>query len=73
MTEELYDWLKREYIYSNIKKYHKYFKIWIANITESQIIGFSEQMARQKSHCMGYDRWDIISKINLNKYKDMQL
>ena len=24
MTEELYDWLKREYIYSNIKKYHKY-------------------------------------------------
>ncbi len=71
MTEELYDWFKREWIYSNIKKYHKYFKIWIKNITESQILGFKEQMIRQKSHCMGCDRWDILSKIDLNKYKDI--
>ena len=37
MTEELYDWLKREYIYSNIKKYHKY-QIGIVLYIEINII-----------------------------------
>ena len=69
MTDELYDWLKREWIFSNVKKYHKYFKTWIENITEAQIIGYKNQMIRQKNHIQGYDRWDILSKIDVTKYK----
>ena len=40
MNEELYNWLEKMFMYSNIQKYRKYFKEWVDNITESQIIGF---------------------------------
>lgn len=47
MTDELYAWLEKEFKYSNHKKYHKYFKEWVDNINEAQIIGFKEQMIGQ--------------------------
>ena len=40
MNEELYNWLEKMFMYSNIPKYRKYFKEWVDNITESQIVGF---------------------------------
>jgi hypothetical protein len=40
MNEDLYNWLEKMFMYSNIRKYRKYFKEWVDNITEGQIIGF---------------------------------
>lgn len=71
MDKELYDWLKREFIYSNLPKYHKLFKVWVSNINKDQIDGFTKQMAIQKEKLIGSERWDIISQINLSKYKNM--
>ena len=44
MNEELYSWLEKMFIRSNISKYRKYFHEWIENITEDQIIGFQRMM-----------------------------
>ena len=44
MTKELHDWLEKEFIMSNHKKYHKYFKEWINNLTNDQINGFNDLM-----------------------------
>lgn len=71
MNDELYNWLKREFIYSNLPKYHKYFKQWINNITPDQIVGFNKQMISQKEKIIGSDRWAILSEINLSKFKDI--
>lgn len=43
MNKELYNWLEMRFRKDNHKKYHKYFDLWISNITESQVIGFSKQ------------------------------
>ena len=40
MNEELYNWLERMFMFSNIPKYRKYFKEWVDNITDDQISGF---------------------------------
>lgn len=45
MNEELYNWLEKMFMHSNIKKYRQYFHEWIENITEDQIIGF-ERMSK---------------------------
>ena len=39
----LYDYLEKEFYYSNIKKYRKYFKEWVNNLTKDQILGFEKQ------------------------------
>jgi hypothetical protein len=44
MNEELYNWLEKMFMFSNIPKYRKYFKEWIDNITEDQVIGFRRMM-----------------------------
>ena len=44
MEKELYNWLEIHFYKDNIKKYHKYFKEWILNLTDNQIIGLKEQM-----------------------------
>lgn len=37
----------------NHRKYHKYFDLWISNITESQMIGFSKQMYHDVNNILG--------------------
>ena len=44
MTKELHDWLEKEFSMNNHKKYHKYFKEWIKNLTNDQINGFNDLM-----------------------------
>lgn len=45
MNKELYDYLEQEFRYCNMKKYYdRFFELWINNITENQIIGFTKQM-----------------------------
>ena len=44
MTKELHDWLEKEFYFNNHKKYHKYFKEWIDNLTNDQIKGFQDLM-----------------------------
>lgn len=44
MNEHLYQYLERTFYRDNIKKYHKYFTIWIANLTTNQLIGFQHMM-----------------------------
>lgn len=44
MSSELYLWLKDQYLKSNIKKYHKYFEEWVANLTPIQVLGFEHNM-----------------------------
>lgn len=41
MEEDLYKWLEKQWLLSNNRKYHKYFKEWIDNITENQIFHFN--------------------------------
>lgn len=44
MKEETYKWLEEMFMRSNIPKYRKYFKEWIENITEDQVVGFERMM-----------------------------
>ena len=44
MNDELYKYLEKSWRYGNHKKYQKYFKEWVNNITESQIEYFLIQM-----------------------------
>ena len=44
MTKELHDWLEKEFNMNNHKKYHKYFKEWVKNLTNDQINGFNDLM-----------------------------
>lgn len=43
MSEVLYEWLKKRWMYDNHKKYHKYFDMWVQNITEVQKDYFEKQ------------------------------
>lgn len=44
MTTKLYEWLRSEFYKSNHNKYKHLFEIWVSNITQAQIDGFSKQM-----------------------------
>lgn len=44
MTEELYDYLLKEWRFNNHPKYLKYFELWISNISENQIFHFNRMM-----------------------------
>ena len=44
MDDVLYAWLERMFNYSNVPKYRGYFKEWVDNITEDQIVGFRRMM-----------------------------
>lgn len=37
MTTELYEYLKKDFYNNNISKYHKYFEMWVNNLTTNQI------------------------------------
>ena len=40
MTEILYNYLRERFYKNNHDKYHKYFKKWVANLTDSQLYYF---------------------------------
>ena len=44
MEKDLRDWLEIQFYRNNINKYHKYFKEWVDNLTDNQILGLREQM-----------------------------
>lgn len=53
METELYEWLRKEFYYSNVNKYKRYFEGWISNIVPSQVDGFREQMYRKENNILG--------------------
>ena len=46
MNGKLYNWLQKQFYWSNHTKYRKYFEIWVNNFTQAQITGFTHQMER---------------------------
>ena len=50
MNDELYDFLEKYFYEINHVKYRKYFKEWIKNITDNQIIGFTNMMFAVKNN-----------------------
>lgn len=50
MTTKLYEWLRSEFHKSNHSKYKHLFHIWVNNITQSQIDGFSKQMYNKENN-----------------------
>ena len=44
MNIELFTWLQNEWKLCNLPKYQKYFTIWVNNLTENQILGFTKEM-----------------------------
>lgn len=49
MNKELYDYLENEWKYNNHNKYQKYFKQWVSNLTEHQIIYFESHKVGKMS------------------------
>lgn len=49
MTTKLYEWLRSEFYKSNHAKYKHLFEIWVSNITQAQIDGFSKQMDNKEN------------------------
>lgn len=49
MTTKLYEWLRPEFYKSNHNKYKHLFEIWVSNITQAQIDGFSKQMYNKEN------------------------
>lgn len=49
MTTKLYEWLRSEFYKSNHAKYKHLFEIWVSNITQAQIDGFSKQMYNKEN------------------------
>lgn len=49
MTTKLYEWLRSEFYKSNHAKYRHLFEIWVSNITQAQIDGFSKQMDNKEN------------------------
>ena len=49
MIPKLYEWLRREFYSSNHAKYKHLFEIWVSNITQAQIDGFSKQMYNKEN------------------------
>lgn len=52
MTRELYNWLQREFYLCNHSRYRHLFDMWIGNITQDQIGGFSKQMYNKENHVL---------------------
>lgn len=52
MNNVLFEWLEKQFYYSNHRKYHKYFKEWISNITDSQIEYFERQRVNMITQAM---------------------
>ena len=48
MNNKLYEWLRKEFYYSNHAKYRHLFEEWVRNITPSQIEGFNKQCITKK-------------------------
>ena len=44
MNKHLYEYLEKTFYRDNIKKYHKYFSMWVNNLTDKQLIGFQHMM-----------------------------
>lgn len=42
MTDELYRWLHETWVRHNHAKYAHYFEVWVENLTQGQIDGFSK-------------------------------
>lgn len=42
-TDGLYEWIEKQFYRDNHKKYHKYFKEWSKNLTETQLSYFEKQ------------------------------
>lgn len=57
MTTKLYEWLRLEFYKSNHAKYRHLFEIWVSNITQAQIDGFSKQMYNKEKRYYGTGRW----------------
>ena len=53
MNTKLYEWLRKEFYYSNHNKYKHLFEQWVANITQAQIDGFNKQMHNQENNVLG--------------------
>lgn len=47
--DDVYDWLEKEFYFSNHRKYHKYFYEWINALTNEQIEYFKKMMYSQKN------------------------
>jgi hypothetical protein len=47
MTKELYEWLRYRWNKDNHAKYRHLFEVWVQNITEGQIEGYSKQERRR--------------------------
>lgn len=52
MNDKLYEWLRREFYFSNHNKYKYLFEEWVRNITPSQIEGFSKQMYNKENNVL---------------------
>lgn len=52
MNNELYEWLRKEFYYSNHAKYRHLFEEWVRNITQSQIDGFRRQMFNKENNIL---------------------
>lgn len=52
MNNKLYEWLHKEFYYSNHPKYRHLFEEWVRNITQSQIDGFRRQMFNKENNIL---------------------
>lgn len=52
MNDKLYEWLRREFYFSNHNKYKYLFEEWVRNITPSQIERFSKQMYNKENNVL---------------------
>jgi len=48
LSKKLHEYLEKWWRYNNHKKYQKYFKLWIDNITDDQIHYYTIEMNRPK-------------------------
>lgn len=43
MDDGFFNWIEKEFRFSNLKKYHKYFDRWFKNLTKDQLHGLKNQ------------------------------
>ena len=53
LTDKLYEWLRQEFYRSNHAKYRHLFEVWVSNITQAQIDGFTKQMFNKENNILG--------------------
>jgi hypothetical protein len=56
MGIELYNWLKYQWKLCNLPKYQKYFTVWVDNLTENQIEGFTKGMNQDLTKQSNYGK-----------------